>query len=72
LAPDQVEELRALFSIYDRDGSGMIDMDELLEALPSVGYNAEDFEKLFQTYDKDKNGHLDVDEFLELMTDVFQ
>ena len=72
LATDQVEELRALFCIYDRDGSGMIDMDELLEALPSVGYSADDFQTLFSTYDVDKNGLLDVDEFLNLMADVFQ
>ncbi len=72
LAPDQVEELKALFCIYDRDGSGMIDMDELLEALPSVGYDEEDFRTLFNTYDIDKNGLLDVDEFLNLMADVFQ
>ena len=72
LAPDQVEELRALFCIYDRDGSGMIDMDELLEALPSVGYSTEEFRALFHTYDMDKNGLLDVEEFLSLMADVFQ
>jgi calmodulin len=72
LAADQVEELRALFCIYDRDGSGMIDMEELLEALPSIGYSAEDFQTLFSTYDVDKNGLLDVDEFLNLMADVFQ
>jgi Ca2+-binding EF-hand superfamily protein len=72
LAPDQVEELRALFCIYDRDGSGMIDMDELLEALPSVGYEEEDFRTLFNTYDIDKNGLLDCEEFLNLMADVFQ
>jgi Ca2+-binding EF-hand superfamily protein len=50
----------------------MIDMDELLEALPSVGYSADDFQTLFSTYDVDKNGLLDVDEFLNLMADVFQ
>jgi Ca2+-binding EF-hand superfamily protein len=72
LAPDQVEELRALFCIYDTDGSGMIDMDELLEALPSVGYSTEEFRALFHTYDMDKNGLLDVEEFLSLMADVFQ
>ncbi len=72
LAPDQVEELRALFCIYDTDGSGMIDMDELLEALPSVGYSTDEFRTLFHTYDMDKNGLLDVEEFLSLMADVFQ
>ncbi len=72
LAPDQVEELRALFCIYDTDGSGMIDMEELLEALPSVGYSESEFRSLFQTYDQDKNGFLDVEEFLSLMADVFQ
>lgn len=72
LAPEQVEELRALFCIYDRDGSGMIDMEELLEALPSVGYDENDFRTLFNTYDIDKNGLLDVEEFLNLMADVFQ
>lgn len=72
MALEQVEELRALFCIYDRDGSGMIDMDELLEALPSVGYDEADFRTLFDTYDVDKNGLLDVEEFLNLMADVFQ
>ena len=50
----------------------MIDMEELLEALPSVGSSADDFQTLFSTYDVDKNGLLDVDEFLNLMADVFQ
>ena len=72
MAPEQVEELKALFCIYDRDGSGMIDQEELLEALPSVGYNAEELKDLFVLYDRDRNGFLDIDEFLLLMTDVFQ
>jgi len=72
LAPEQVEELKALFSIYDRDESGMIDQEELIEALPSVGYNADELKDLFVHYDVDKNGFLDVDEFLNLMSDVFQ
>jgi Ca2+-binding EF-hand superfamily protein len=50
----------------------MIDMDELLEALPSVGYSTEEFRALFHSYDTDKNGFLDVEEFLSLMADVFQ
>ena len=50
----------------------MIDMEELLEALPSVGYDEDDFRALFNTYDIDKNGLLDVEEFLNLMADVFQ
>ncbi len=50
----------------------MIDQEELLEALPSVGYNAEELKDLFVLYDRDSNGFLDIDEFLLLMTDVFQ
>ena len=50
----------------------MIDQEELIEALPSVGYNADELKDLFVHYDVDKNGFLDVDEFLNLMSDVFQ
>lgn len=37
LSEDQIEELKAIFSLYDMDGSGTISPSELLTALVNTG-----------------------------------
>ena len=34
----QIAEIRSIFDLYDSDGSGSIDKEELIEAMSATGY----------------------------------
>merc|ERR1711871_1415799 len=72
LTDDQLADIRAIFSIYDRDGNGYIELEELKEALPDAGYEADEIETMFHQYDEDKNGKMDQQEFINMMRDTFK
>ena len=66
------ELCRAIFYLYDKDGSGGVDLNELHLALPDAGYSADELNEMFEKYDKDKNGLIDENEFVEMMRDTFK
>ena len=61
--------LKEIFRIYDRDNDGFITINELGNAMKSLGYETgnEELQELIKEFDKDENGNLDVDEFVELI-----
>ncbi|KAI6241071.1 EF hand [Aphelenchoides fujianensis] len=63
--PEELEEYRLLFQMFDTDGSGAIGNDELKEAILSFGHQASDAEidELIQEVDEDGNGEIDFGEF---------
>lgn len=65
----QIEEFREAFRVFDRDGSGNIEMEELRELLKSVGQVATDEElhKMIDVADADGSGEVDFYEFVALM-----
>jgi hypothetical protein len=60
------------FDRFDHDRSGDIDMEELREALESLGLQADDkhLAALMDRFDVSKDGRLQVDEFRQLVTEL--
>ena len=63
------EEIRAIFSALDVDGSKSIDMDEFYTGFKQLfpSFSQQTIFSLFRMQDKDNNGTLDVDEFISLI-----
>ena len=58
------------FRRFDDDGSGTLELDEIIEAFKTLPLNAvteEDVEKKFRAFDDDDSGALDLDEFSAMM-----
>merc|ERR1712086_1093541 len=72
LTQDQVEEIMEAFDLFDTDGSGSIDVNELKVAMKALGMDAksEEIRKLINDIDTDGDGTIDFDEFLAMMTHV--
>ncbi|KAL5039421.1 hypothetical protein RTP6_006584 [Batrachochytrium dendrobatidis] len=70
LTPDQKQEIREAFDLFDTDGSGTIDVKELKVAMRALGFEPkkEEVKKMVQDIDKSGSGIIDFNEFLELMT----
>ena len=58
-----------VFSAMDHDGSNTLDVDELKQALQTMGISASDKEcaTLFSAIDADKSGTVDKDEFFRFV-----
>ena len=69
--PD-ADRLRTLFNLFDRDGSGTLDAEELLEILTrgSDGLSLADAKEIVDSFDENKDGVLSVDEFVKAMSAV--
>jgi len=61
-----LNEYRDLFNIYDKNGDGYLDLDELKRAFSNVMPEAE-LAEMLEKYDSDKNKRLDIEEFLMFM-----
>ena len=59
------EESRAAFALFDVDGSGTIDADELQQLAAQLGsrMSAADVQKVMEEVDTDGSGEIDADEF---------
>ena len=67
---EQLSELRAIFDIFDTDGSGALTLPELQAALASCGMTRGEIRDLFESADVDqRDGHLDFCEFVSMMTE---
>jgi len=68
----QVRAFREVFDLFDTNGGGSIDADELDDALQSVGIhlNKRDIIDVMAMMDADGNGEIDFDEFLKMMTNT--
>jgi len=67
---EEIEELREAFELFDTDGNGTIDPNELKSAMKNLGLEAKNHTVYQMISDIDKNGtgDIDFDEFLDLMT----
>jgi len=67
---EEIEELREAFELFDTDGNGTIDPNELTSAMKNLGFEAKNHTVYQMISDIDKNGtgDIDFDEFLDLMT----
>ena len=69
LSDFQIEEFRDAFRVFDVDGSGNIDKEELKKLMLSVGQNPDDDEldEMVRIADADGSGEVDFYEFVALM-----
>lgn len=71
LTPQQLEELKEAFAIYDLDGDGTITTRELGSVMRALGLNPTEAEILnfIKEVDLDNSGSINFDEFAVLMVD---
>ena len=72
--PLNIEDFRAVFTSYDQDGSGAIDLDELRNAMADLGEQPTETElaAMMEAIDRNGNGQIEFDEFLSLMQTDFR
>ena len=70
ITSDQIAGFKEAFDLFDKNGGGTIDANELHKTLEDVGIdlNESDLEDVMMTLDNDGNGEVDFEEFLKLMT----
>ncbi|KAI8840898.1 centrin-1 [Chytridium lagenaria] len=70
LTPEQKQEIREAFDLFDTDGSGTIDTKELKVAMRALGFEPkkDEIKRMIAEVDKTGTGTIDFNEFLELMT----
>ena len=66
---DQVEEFREVFTIFDKDKNGIIDIKEMGVVMRALGQDPsrQRLEEIIREFDENKDGVISFDEFLELM-----
>ncbi|XP_033736505.1 calmodulin-like [Pecten maximus] len=74
LTETQLEECKAAFAMFDKDGDGTVTTDELATVMRSMGQNPSDaeVEQMINDVDKDGSGSVDFEEFLVLMGSYMQ
>ena len=60
------DELRAVFREFDKDGNGVISIDEAREAFRNLAFNEDEIENLVRAYDANGDGELQYEEFVKL------
>lgn len=70
LTEQEIEEIREAFNLFDVDGSGTIDPNELKEAMKSLGFDTKNqtIYQMISDIDKDGKGYINFDEFLDALT----
>ncbi|KAJ3118170.1 hypothetical protein HDU96_003457 [Phlyctochytrium bullatum] len=70
LTPEQKQEIREAFDLFDTDGSGTLDTKELKVAMRALGFEPkkDEIKRMIAEVDKTGVGTIDFNEFLELMT----
>ena len=63
---------KQIFDDFDLDGNGLIDADELQEAVKQIGFemSMEEVLEFLKTYDEDGNGSLNFEEYQLMMQDL--
>ncbi|OQR95314.1 hypothetical protein ACHHYP_00118 [Achlya hypogyna] len=77
LTPAQLAELREIFTVFDRDCSGTVSFEEVLEALQcrhdddDAAATIQDLAALYQAADGDGNKELSFEEFVQLLQELY-
>ncbi|ETO13322.1 calmodulin 2-like protein [Reticulomyxa filosa] len=66
----QLDELKATFTFFDKNGDGKIDFDELKQVLTILGEQVsdKDVHDLIKEADTNGYGYIDFEEFIKIMT----
>merc|ERR1711953_953155 len=70
LSSDEVQEVKDAFDLFDTDSSGAVSVQELVDAMQSLGLDQknEAVFNMIKEIDTDGSGELEFQEFLEMMT----
>ena len=70
LTADEVLEIKEAFDLFDTDGSGQINTEELKQALRNLGIDARNqtLSNMMNDLDKNHDNTIDFDEFIDMMT----
>ena len=72
LTKQQIDEMDAVFRLYDTDHSGTISVSELSEAMVATGvFSQDDIRKSFGAADIDHDGELSMEEFRDYFSDTY-
>lgn len=74
ITAEQMEEIETAFVLFDKDHSNTIDINELKDAMRSLGVHMTKLavEELMKRVDKDGSGQLEKGEFTALMSEIMQ
>ena len=66
---DTEEEIREAFKVFDKDGNGFIDAQELRHVMTNLGEKLTDEEvnEMISEADKDGDGQINYEEFVKMM-----
>ena len=66
---DKIAEYKEAFDLFDKDGSGSIDVNEIVKIMKNFGYpmKKSEAQKLIAEIDDNGDGELDFEEFVTLM-----
>ena len=66
---DQMEEFKQAFALFDKDGNGHVDANELGQVLASLGQipTEDELKRMISEVDGDMNGTIEFAEFLQMM-----
>ena len=70
LTPEQKLEIKEAFDLFDSEGTGTIDVNDLKVALRALGFEPkkEDIKRMISELDVEGNGVIEFSQFLDLMT----
>jgi len=74
LAPNQLDNLREAFNIFDKDSDGKINAEEIGAVMRNMGVNPtdNDLQAMIDRYDDDGNGTIEFFEFVNMMAAKFE
>ncbi|KAF0910318.1 hypothetical protein E2562_001498 [Oryza meyeriana var. granulata] len=74
LTAEQIEQLKEVFALFDKNNDGIVTSQELGEVLSSLGQNHTEAElqNMIREVDADGNGVIDFHEFLNLMAHILK
>ena len=69
LTPEQLEEFKNSFQVFDKDMDGLITIQELGAAMRAMGHNPTEIElqEMIEDVDMDKDGAINFEEFVSMM-----
>ena len=67
--PDSEEELKSAFKVFDKDGNGFIDKDELMNVVTTLGepLSPEEADEMIRDADTNRDGRIDYKEFVKFI-----
>ena len=70
ISPQQLEEYKMAFSLFDENGDGSISSIEIEQVMQKMGYKPtkEEVNDMLNELDVDQNGTIDFNEFITLMS----